>query len=106
MTIASIVLDPAATSYTDNEVIEKINSATAGITRSNSVAAVARPIEGGEVGVTELFNGVAKENLDSMVDIERGYPKTDPQSGEYKIVSIQVDATEKLRTNYDDVPMP
>ena len=114
MAIQSFQLDPNAQSYTDDEIVGKVNAATAQITRAGSVAAAARPIGAGEVGDTELAGsipntklavGVAKANLDAMVDTARGYVKTNPASGEFKVVAVQRDATGKLDVEYDDVPV-
>ena len=113
MAIASMVLDPNAAAYTDDQIVGKINSATANITRAGSVEAAARPIEEGEVDTTELADGavasgkldtgVAKANLDSMTDTARGYIKTSPTTGEFKVVSVQRDVDGKLDIDYDDV---
>lgn len=54
MTIQSFQLDPNAVVYTDDEIVGKVNTATANITRASSVSAAARPIAAGEVGATEL----------------------------------------------------
>lgn len=113
MAIASFQLDPNAASYTDDEIVGKINSATATITRASSVDAAARPIAAGEVDTTELAagavdntilaTGVAKSNLDAMADTARGYIKTAPSAGEFPVVNIQRDSTGKLDVDYDDV---
>lgn len=44
----TMTLDPAAQSYTDDQIVGKINNATATITRASSVDAAARPIAAGE----------------------------------------------------------
>ena len=113
MAIQSFQLDPNAQSYTDDEIVGKVNAATANITRASSVAAAARPIAAGEVDTTELAagavdntvlaSGIAKANLDAMADTARGYVKTDPTAGEFRVVSVQRDATGKLDVDYDDV---
>lgn len=113
MAIQSMQLDPNAQAYTDDEIVGKVNSATANITRASSVSAAARPIAAGEVDTTELADGavesgkldtgVAKANLDSMDDTARGYVKTAPTTGEYKVVSLQRDSAGKLDIDYDDV---
>lgn len=103
MAIQKMVLDPNAQAYTDDEVVGKVNAATAQITRAGSVAAAARPIGSGEVTGTELAAGVAKANLDAMSDTERGYIKTDPAAGEFKVVAIQRKSDGKLEASYDDV---
>ena len=54
MAIEKVYLDPNAQSYTDNQIVGKVNTATSNITRASSVAAAARPIVAGEVGATEL----------------------------------------------------
>jgi hypothetical protein len=131
-----MVLDPNAAAYTDDEIVGKINSATAQITRASSVAAAARPIATGEVSATliaagaiktklngevdgnklttselataaaiantQVASGLAKANLDAMTDTARGYIKTSPTSGQFKVVSIQKDSAGKLAVNYDD----
>ena len=113
MAIASMQLDPDAVVYTDDEIVGKVNSATANITRASSVTAAARPIAANEVDTTELADGavasgkldtgVAKANLDSMTDTTRGYIKTAPTTGEFTVVSLQRDTDGKLDIDYDDV---
>lgn len=137
MAIQSMVLDPDAASYTDDQIIAKVNSASAQITRVGSVAAAARPLSDGEVSAvkiaggaiktklngeadgskltaselataaalvsTQLAAGAAKASLDAMADTARGYVKTAPVTGQFKVISIERDATGKLKTDYDDV---
>jgi len=137
MAIVSMLLDPNAVVYTDDEIVGKINAASANITRASSVAATARPIAASEVTATELAAGaiktklgaetdgnklvsaslaaaagvtnaqvdagLAKANLDALGDTARGYIKTGPTSGEFKVVSIQRDAAGKLDVDYDNV---
>ena len=112
MAIASMQLDPNAASYTDNQIVDKVNAATVNITRASSVDAAARPIAAGEVGDTELAGsipntklatGVAKANLDAMTDTTRGYVSTNPVTGEFKVISIHRQADGKLDVEYDNV---
>ena len=113
MAIASFTLDPNATSYTDDEIVGKVNSASADITRAGSVDPTARPIEAGEVDTAELAanavtnakadSSLAKDNLSAMSDTVRGYIKTDPASGEFPVVNVQRDSVGKLDVDYDDV---
>jgi len=113
MAIASMVLDPNAAAYTDDEIVGKINSASATITRASCVSAAARPIADAEVteakidsnAVTnaKLASSAAKDNLDALSDTARGYIKTSPTSGEFKVVNIQRDSDGKLDIDYDDV---
>ena len=102
MAIQSFKLDPNAAAYTDDEIVGKVNSASAQITRAGSVAAAARPIADSEVTSAKLDAGVAKANLDAMGDTARGYIKTNPTAGEYKVISIQRDADGKADIEYDD----
>lgn len=137
MATQSMTLDPNAQSYTDDQIVGKVNSATAQITRASSVAAAARPLAAGEVdataiaagaiktklgaesdgnklvsaslaaaaGVTnaQVATGLAKSSLDAMTDTARGYIKTSPVTGQFKVIAIERDATGKLKAEYDDV---
>lgn len=103
MAIVSMTLDPNAVSYTDNDIISKINAASTAITRASCVSAAARPIGTNEVGNTHLVAGVAKTNLDAIADTARGYIKTAPVTGQFPIISMERDATGKLKTDYDNV---
>ena len=137
MAIATMTLDPNAASYTDDQIVDKVNSATANITRASSVSAAARPIADGEVataklaagaikakltaetdgnklttselaaaaGVTnaQVATGQAKANLDAMADTARGYIKTSPTSGQFKVVSVERASDGKLSVDYDNV---
>ena len=103
MAIQSFQLDPNAVVYSDDDIVSKVNAASTQITRVSSVAAAARPIAALEVTSGMLGAGVAKANLDSMTDTARGYIKTSPAAGEFKVVNLQRDATGKLDVDYDDV---
>ncbi len=103
MTIASLVLDPNAAAYTDDQIVGKVNTASAQITRAASVAAAARPIADAEVTSAKLDTGVAKANLDAMADTARGYVKTSPTAGQFKVVAVERQADGKLKVEYDDV---
>ena len=103
MAIQSMTLDPNAGAYTDDQIVGKVNAATAQITRAGAVAAAARPIGTGEVDATALATGVAKANLDAMTDTARGYIKTNPIAGQFKVVSVERQADGKLKATYDDV---
>lgn len=103
MTIVSMLLDPNAQVYTDNEIVAKVNAATTNITRAGSVEAAARPIADAEVTSAKLNEGVAKTNLDAMTDVARGYVKTSPTAGQFKIIAVERQADGKLKVEYDDV---
>lgn len=103
MAIQSMILDPNAASYTDNEIVGKINAASVNITRAGAVDAAARPIADGEVASAKLASGVAKANLDAMTDTTRGYIKTSPITTQFKVIAIERKADGKLNVQYDDV---
>lgn len=103
MAIATMTLDPNAAAYTDDEIVGKVNTATAQITRASSVAAAARPLVNAEVTSAKLDTGVAKANLDAMADTARGYVKTSPTSGQFKVIAVERQADGKLKVEYDDV---
>lgn len=103
MAIQSMVLDPNAAAYTDDQIVGKVNAASTQITRAGSVAAAARPIATGEVDNTALASGAAKANLDALADTARGYIKTSPATGQFKVVSVERQADGKLKATYDDV---
>jgi hypothetical protein len=98
-----MVLDPNAAAYTDDQIVGKVNTATAQITRAASVAAAARPIADAEVTSAKVADGVAKANLDSMTDTTRGYVKTSPTTGQFKVIAVERQADGKLKVEYDDV---
>jgi len=72
MAIASFQLDPTAVFLTADEIVGKVNSAEANITRAGSVEATARPIAVGEIGATELegesYTSVEKTKLGTVED--------------------------------------
>jgi len=139
MAIVSIQFDPNAVSYSDDEIVGKVNTATATITRANAVSAAARPIAASEITDTHIAAGAiktklgaetdgnklvsaslaaaagianaqvetgqAKANLDAMAETARGYIKTAPTTGEFKVIAIQRDAAGLLDVDYDNVPM-
>ena len=77
MAIQSMQLDPNATSYTDDEIVGKINAAGVGITREGALS---------------------QDDLKIV--------KTAPGSGEFHVKNIQRDAAGKLDVEYDDVAVP
>lgn len=103
MAIVRILLDPNAVPYTDDEIVGKVNNATANITRAGSVEVAARPIEDAEIIASKMADGVAKANLDAMAELERGYINTNPQSGEFKVTAVQVTSNGKVAVDKDDV---
>ena len=74
MAIVSMQLDPNAASYTDDEIIAKINSATDPITRESALS------------------------QDDLMIV-----KTAPVAGEFAVKDIQRNSAGKLDIKYDDV---
>lgn len=105
MAIQTMTLDPNAVAYTDNEIVDKINAASNQITRASSVSSAARPIVAGEVIASFLAAGVCKSNLDDMTDTDRGYIKTNPLTGEYRVIAHKRSSDGKLVVSYDDQPI-
>ncbi len=105
MAIQTMLLDPNAVAYTDDQIVGKVNTATATISRASSVTAAARPIGSGEVSNTELASGAAKANLDALADTVRGYIKTSPIATQFPVISIQRTAAGLQEVKYDDVPI-
>ena len=105
MTLATFVIDPAAAiPLTGDEIVAKINTDTVdSISRASSVSAAARPLEADEVSDVELTPTAAKDNLSAMADVDRGFIRTLPTSGEFPIINVQRDATGQLEVEYDDV---
>ena len=113
MATQTFQLDPNAASYTDDQIVAKVNAATANITRAGSVSAAARPIQASEIGDTELGSftvsnteltaGAAKANLDAMAGTAVGYVKSTPTTGEFPVLSIQRSAAGELDVDYDNV---
>jgi hypothetical protein len=93
MAIQIMTLDPNAGAMTGDAIITAINAGSSAITRAACVSAAARPLAAGE----------AKTNLDAMTDLARGYVKTSPTTGKFKVIAIQRDAAGKLEASYDDV---
>jgi len=113
MAMQSMTLDPNAGDYSPDEIVAMVNAASAQITRTDSVAPAARPLGSKEVAAANIADGTvtnaqvaagaAKANLDAMTDVTRGYIKTAPVTGQFKVISIERDATGKLKSDYDDV---
>lgn len=106
MAIQIMVIDPNAGTMSGDEIIAAINEdSTTTISKASVVDAAARPIVDGEVTSAKLDDGVAKDNLDAMADVERGYVKTNPGSGEYPVIAVQRDSSGYFEVEYDDVPI-
>jgi len=129
MAIQSMQLDPNAASYTDDEIVGKINTATADITRASAVNADA-VFDG---TTNKAYTGTEKTKLGTIEDsatvdqtgdevitainaastaITReaaldqdslNVVKTNPIAGEFSIKNIHRDASGKMDIEYDDV---
>jgi hypothetical protein len=123
MAIQSMQLDPNAASYTDDEIVGKVNSATAKVTAdqvedgtTNKVFTAtdesklggiednATADQDGDEIVTAINSGssaITREDALSQDDLN--IIKTNPVAGEFKIKNIQRDSTGKADIEYDDV---
>ena len=123
----SFVLDPNAQAYTDNEIVGKVNTATVAITRTDAIDGAAlgacdmddlsdgatnkgytateqTKLSGIEDSATADQSGTEIRDLIlALSDTERGIVVTDPTTGEDKVISIERDASGKLKVQYDDV---
>ena len=77
MAIQSMELDPNATSYTDDEIVGKINTASDSITREDALS---------------------QDDLKVV--------KTNPLSGEFQVKNVHRTSGGKLDVEYDDVAEP
>lgn len=120
MAIVEMELDPNAAAYTDDEIVGKVNTATTNITRANTLAEAALPAE---TATFKKFSGTEQTKLtgieDSatadqtgaevqtavlgLSDADRKLIKTDPQTGEFTVLSIQRKASGNLGAKYDDM---
>jgi hypothetical protein len=126
MAIQSFQLDPNAQSYTDDEIVGKVNAASANITRSgcldgatlsgcdaddlaegatNKWAAESGATcdQTGDEMVTAINAGtgaITRESALSQDDLN--FVKTNPAAGEFYVKNIQRDSSGKLDVEYDD----
>ena len=126
MAIQSMQLDPNAASYTDDEIVGKVNAATANITRAGSIeGTAASALDSDDIGegVSNLYdtgepipaltddevvtainnasNSITREAALSQDDLN--IVKTAPTGGEFKIKNIHRQADGKFDIEYDDV---
>ena len=115
----SFTLDPNAQSYTDDEIVGKINTATAtvsrvgftdldivseGSTNKAYTSTEQSKLSGIDEGATDDLAGTEIRDLIlALADVDRGIVVTDPTAGQFKVISIERDATGKLAIQYDDV---
>ena len=123
MTIQSFQLDPNAQSYTDDEIVGKVNNATDKIdadqledgstnkvftgtekTKLTGIEDNATADQTGDEIVTAINSGssaITREDALSQDDLN--IVKTAPTTGEYKVKNIHRDSDGKLDIEYDDV---
>jgi len=123
MAIQSMQLDPNAQAYTDDEIVGKVNAASANITRAGCIegtAASALDTDDISEGSSNLYdtgapptdnevvtainnasNAITREAALSQDDLN--IVKTNPSAGEYYVKNIHRDSTGKLDIEYDDV---
>ena len=100
----SFLLDPNAQAYTDDEIVTKINNASATITRSGftdldtiSEGSTNKAftdtekskLSGVEENATaDLSGSEIRDLILALSDTERGLVITEPTTGEFKVISI------------------
>ena len=115
----SFLLDPNAASYTDNQIVDKINTASNAVTRvgftdldkvSDGTTSKAytstekSKLSGVEANATGDQTGVeVRDLIVALSDTTRKIVITEPTTGEFKVISLQRDATQKLKVSFDDV---
>lgn len=122
MAIQTMVIDPDATFYTDDEIVGKVNAAAANISRLDSVEIAAvlesateklmsdvekTKLAGIEENAKDDQTGIEIRNaLLALSDITRGFIRTAPIAGAFKIIAMCRNALGKLHVDYDDEPEP
>lgn len=130
MTKQSFLLDPNAQSYTDDEIVGKVNTATAQVTRADAIEGAAL----GDCDMDDLADGTTNKGytateqtklgtvedsatadqtgtevrdlITGLADNDRQIVITEPASGEFRVISVQRDSTGKMKVFYDDVAEP
>ena len=84
MAIQSMQLDPNAASYTDDEIVGKVNSAAANISRANAIESTAVDLSGKDAddiaeSATKKYAGISgadfKKSVDTLEEITEGTTK-------------------------------
>lgn len=111
MAIEKIYLDPNAAAYTDDEIVGKVNSATANITRAGAIeGTAASALDSDDIaeGATNLYEAgdmTAAEIRDAIVglaDDAREIVISRPQTGQKKIYAIQTHSDGKQEVEQND----
>lgn len=115
----TLVLDPNAQSYTDDQIVGKVNNATAVITRVGftdldkvSEGTVNKAytdtektkLGGVEAGATADQTGAEVRDLVvALADADRKIVISEPTTGQFKVISLQRQADGRVAVAYDDV---
>ena len=98
MAIVKDYLDPNAASYTDDEIVGKVNTATSNITRAGSIegtAASALDTDDITEGTAKYDTGVpltavqTKDAIVAMADDDREIVISRPTIGQFKVYAMQ-----------------
>ena len=120
MAIQTMLLDPNAASYTDDEIVGKVNTATANIKRADACESTAVDLSGkdsddiGEgatnkymvdddgvvLAINSATDPITREAALSQDDLK--IVKTNPAGGEFLVKAIHRDTDGKLQVEYDD----
>jgi len=112
MAIVKDYLDPNAASYTDDEIVGKVNAATANITKAGAIEATALSAidtdDIGEGSTNKFDTGVpltavqTKDAIVAMDDDDRELIVSRPGAGQFKVYAIQRHTDGKTETERSD----
>ena len=112
MGIEKVYLDPNAASYTDDEIVGKVNTATANITKAGAIESTALSgIDSDDIGegaTNKYDTGVpltavqTKDAIVAMADDDREIVISRPTSGQKKIYAIQTHTDAKQEVEQSD----
>ena len=113
MGIVKDYLDPNATTYTDDEIVGKVNSATANLTRAGCIEGTAvSALDSDDIGEgssNKYDTGVpltavqTKDAIVAMDDDDRELIISRPTTGQFKVYAIQRHTDGKTETERSDV---
>ena len=126
MAIVSMQLDPNAASYTDDEIVGKVNAATDPITRADAIdGAALGAVDSDDIAegsanlfdtgepipaltddevITAINNASTSITREAALDQDNlNIVKTNPVAGEFLIKNIHVQADGRFDVEYDDV---
>lgn len=121
MAIEKVYLDPNAAAYTDNEIVGKVNTATASITRANTVSEAALPTESAtfkkfsgteQTKLTGIAEGATvdqtgaeiRDAVVALADDDRQILVSRPTSGQKKIYAFHTHTDGKQEIEQSDTP--